>query len=121
MYSELLRVSIDLLASQHAVQYLGQSVIIYCKNQHSSQCCNWKLNWSCKYTTFYIAATEGILFFSHLAFIDIIHRAYFQVNVQSQTDPEADDIKQEKSNDSRQDPSVSYPSSVCATPPGRQQ
>lgn len=32
-----------LAVSWHAVQYLRQRVIIYCKDQHSSQCSNWKL------------------------------------------------------------------------------
>lgn len=52
-----------LAVSWHAVQYLRQRVIIYCKDQHSSQCSNWKLYWSCKYSTLFFAAT-GVFCFS---------------------------------------------------------
>lgn len=53
----------------HAVQNLQQRVIIYCKDQHSSQCCcNWKLHWSCKYSTLFFAVREGISVFPHLAY-----------------------------------------------------
>lgn len=48
-----------LAVSWHAVQYLQQVVIIYCTDHHSSQCCNWKLYWSCKYSTLFFAVTGG--------------------------------------------------------------
>lgn len=42
-------------------------LIIYCKDQHSSQCCNWKLYWSCKYSSLFFAVTGGSSVFLHLA------------------------------------------------------
>lgn len=80
-----------LAVSWHAVQYLRQTVIIYCKDQHSSQCCNWKLYWSCKYSSLFTAVTEGwggFLFFHIWPTTDIIRLAYCQGEVQFHKRPQ---------------------------------
>lgn len=65
-----------LAVSQYAVQYLWQRVIIYCRDQHSSQCSNWKLYWSCKYSTLRSLPWGGMAVFPHVVSSHVVHLAH---------------------------------------------
>lgn len=86
-----------LAVSRHAVQYLWQRVIIYCTDQHSSQCSNWKLYWSCKYSTLCSLPWGGMAVFLHVVSSHVVHLAHCHRGSGTLTEPKQA-IPQKKKN-----------------------